>query len=121
METPDKELFDKVVKISQSRGFVFNASSIYGGLRSSYDYGPLGALLKQNISNLWWKSIKNAHFLKWKKIAFKIEKKQKEILKKNINKIKNRNFSKEIPILGAGIGEFLLKNIFKKKNYFSFN
>ncbi len=60
METPDKELFDKVVKISQSRGFVFNASSIYGGLRSSYDYGPLGALLKQNISNLWWKSIKNA-------------------------------------------------------------
>ena len=59
METPDKELFDKVVKISQSRGFVFNASSIYGGLRSSYDYGPLGALLKQNISNLWWKSTKN--------------------------------------------------------------
>jgi len=60
METPNKELFDKVVKISQSRGFVFNASSIYGGLRSSYDYGPLGTLLKQNISNLWWKSIKNA-------------------------------------------------------------
>jgi len=59
METPEKELFDKVVKISQSRGFVFNASSIYGGLRSSYDYGPLGALLKQNISNLWWKSTKN--------------------------------------------------------------
>ena len=59
METPDKELFDKVVKISQSRGFVFNASSIYGGLRSSYDYGPLGTLLKQNLSNLWWKSIKN--------------------------------------------------------------
>jgi len=59
METPEKELFDKVVKISQSRGFVFNASSIYGGLRSSYDYGPLGALLKQNISNLWWKSTKS--------------------------------------------------------------
>ncbi len=59
METPDKELFDKVVKISQSRGFVFNASSIYGGLRSSYDYGPLGSLLKQNLSNLWWQSIKN--------------------------------------------------------------
>ena len=59
MEKPDKELFDKVVKISQSRGFVFNASSIYGGLRSSYDYGPLGTLLKQNLSNLWWKSIKN--------------------------------------------------------------
>ena len=49
MEKPDKELFDKVVKISQARGFVFNASSIYGGLRSSYDYGPLGTILKQNI------------------------------------------------------------------------
>ena len=59
METPNKELFDKVVKISQSRGFVFNASSIYGGLRSSYDYGPLGAILKQNLSSLWWQSLKN--------------------------------------------------------------
>ena len=56
MEKPDKELFDKVVKISQARGFVFNASSIYGGLRSSYDYGPLGTILKQNISKYWWQS-----------------------------------------------------------------
>ena len=56
MEKPDKELFDKVVKISQARGFVFNASSIYGGLRSSYDYGPLGTILKQNISKYWWES-----------------------------------------------------------------
>ena len=56
MEKLDKELFDKVVKVSQSRGFVFNASSIYGGLRSSYDYGPLGTLLKQNISKYWWQS-----------------------------------------------------------------
>ena len=50
-------LFDKIVKIANSRGFVFNASSIYGGLRSSYDYGPLGALLKNNISGSWWKDI----------------------------------------------------------------
>ena len=50
-------LFDKIVKIANSRGFVFNASSIYGGLRSSYDYGPLGALLKNNISEAWWKDI----------------------------------------------------------------
>ena len=56
MEKPDKELFDKVVKISQARGFVFNASSIYGGLRSSYDYGPLGTILKHNISKYWWES-----------------------------------------------------------------
>ena len=50
-------LFDKIVKIANSRGFVFNASSIYGGLRSSYDYGPLGVLLKNKISESWWKDI----------------------------------------------------------------
>ena len=50
-------LFDKIVKIANARGFVFNASSIYGGLRSSYDYGPLGALLKNNSSGSWWKDI----------------------------------------------------------------
>jgi len=60
METPDKELFEKVVKIAQSRGFVFNASSIYGGLRSSYDYGPLGTILKKNIADIWWKSLKTS-------------------------------------------------------------
>ena len=60
MEKPDKELFEKIVKIAQNRGFVFNASSIYGGLRSSYDYGPLGKLLKDNISRLWWESLKTS-------------------------------------------------------------
>ena len=59
MEKTNKELFEKVVKIAQARGFVFNASSIYGGLRSSYDYGPLGVLLKNNIANYWWKDLNN--------------------------------------------------------------
>ena len=45
MEETNRELFEKVVKVAQARGFVFNASSIYGGLRSSYDYGPLGVCL----------------------------------------------------------------------------
>jgi glycyl-tRNA synthetase len=57
MEETNKELFEKVVKVAQARGFVFNASSIYGGLRSSYDYGPLGVLLKNNISSKWWNDI----------------------------------------------------------------
>ena len=52
MEETNKDLFEKVVKIAQARGFVFNASSIYGGLRSSYDYGPLGVLLKNSIAKL---------------------------------------------------------------------
>ena len=50
MEETNRELFEKVVKVAQARGFVFNASSIYGGLRSSYDYGNLGVLHKNNIS-----------------------------------------------------------------------
>ena len=53
----NRELFEKIVKVAQSRGFVFNSSSIYGGLRSSYDYGPLGSILKKNISEEWWKSL----------------------------------------------------------------
>ncbi len=48
--------FESVVNLATNRGFVFNASSIYGGLRSSYDYGPLGALLKKHIADSWWKS-----------------------------------------------------------------
>ena len=57
MEETNKDLFEKVVKIAQARGFVFNASSIYGGLRSSYDYGPLGVLLKNSIATCWWKDL----------------------------------------------------------------
>ena len=57
MEETNKDLFEKVVKIAQARGFVFNASSIYGGLRSSYDYGPLGVLLKNSIATFWWKDL----------------------------------------------------------------
>ena len=57
MEETNKDLFEKVVKIAQARGFVFNASSIYGGLRSSYDYGPLGVLLKNSIASYWWKDL----------------------------------------------------------------
>ena len=53
--------FEEVVKLATNRGFVFNASSIYGGLRSSYDYGPLGTLLKRNISEMWWTSVVTKH------------------------------------------------------------
>ena len=59
MEKTNKELFEKIVTIAQSRGFVFNASSIYGGLRSSYDYGPLGVSLKNNLASSWWRDVNN--------------------------------------------------------------
>lgn len=47
--------FDKIVSHLVSRGFVFPDSEIYGGLSNSWDYGPLGAELKNNIRKLWWK------------------------------------------------------------------
>lgn len=46
----------KVIGLCKRRGFVFPGSEIYGGLANTYDFGPLGALLKKNISDLWWKT-----------------------------------------------------------------
>lgn len=46
---------DKIVALAKRRGFVFQTSSIYGGLANNYDYGPYGSLLKNNIRDLWWK------------------------------------------------------------------
>src|SRR3989338_1880355 len=45
---------DKIVSLCKRRGFVFPGSEIYGGLSNSYDYGPLGVELKNNIKQLWW-------------------------------------------------------------------
>lgn len=46
---------DKVVALSKNRGFVFPGSDIYGGLANSWDYGPLGVELKNNVKKAWWK------------------------------------------------------------------
>ncbi len=47
--------FEELVSLAKRRGFVFQASEIYGGLAGTYDYGPLGVLLKNNLRNLWWR------------------------------------------------------------------
>lgn len=44
-----------LVTFAKTKGFVYQGSEIYGGLANSWDYGPLGALLKENIKNLWIK------------------------------------------------------------------
>lgn len=44
----------KIVSLCKRRGFVFQSSEIYGGLRSAYDYGPLGVELKRNLMHEWW-------------------------------------------------------------------
>ncbi len=46
---------EKIISLSKRRGFIFPGSEIYGGLANSWDYGPLGHLLKQNIKKAWWK------------------------------------------------------------------
>ncbi|NFI09018.1 glycine--tRNA ligase [Clostridium botulinum] len=50
-----KKTMDKVVALSKNRGFVFPGSDIYGGLANSWDYGPLGVELKNNVKKAWWK------------------------------------------------------------------
>ena len=49
--------FDTIVNLAKKRGFVFQSSEIYGGIRSAYDYGPLGAQLLRNVKDQWWRSM----------------------------------------------------------------
>ncbi len=53
MSLGDEEKYDKVVDLAMRRGFFWPSYEIYGGLAGFYDLGPLGALLKENIKNLW--------------------------------------------------------------------
>lgn len=47
----------KIVSLAKRRGFIFQSSEIYGGLKACYDYGPLGVELKKNIKEAWWKDM----------------------------------------------------------------
>ncbi len=48
---------EKLVSLCKRRGYIFPSSEIYGGLESCWDYGPLGAELKRNLKDFWWKSM----------------------------------------------------------------
>jgi len=50
-------LMDEIVSLAKRRGIAFQSSEIYGGLRSSWDYGPIGVELKNNIKQAWWRSM----------------------------------------------------------------
>ena len=54
MKNSEKTM-EKIVALCKNRGFIFPGSDIYGGLANSWDYGPLGSLMKQNIKAAWWK------------------------------------------------------------------
>jgi len=50
-----EKTMDKITALCKGRGFVFAGSEIYGGLANSWDYGPLGVELKNNVKRAWWK------------------------------------------------------------------
>ena len=54
MDNKEKTM-DKIVALCKNRGFVFPGSEIYGGLANTWDYGPLGVELKNNVKRAWWK------------------------------------------------------------------
>ncbi len=54
MAAPD---LDDLVRLCKQRGFVFPSAEIYGGFRSTYDYGPLGTLMLRNVKEAWWRAM----------------------------------------------------------------
>jgi len=52
-----QDVMKKLVALCKNRGFVFQSSEIYGGLKSAYDYGPLGVELKRNLMGEWWREM----------------------------------------------------------------
>ena len=57
--SPPKEipLMEKIVSLCKRRGFIFQSSEIYGGINGFWDYGPLGAELKRNLRDTWWRAM----------------------------------------------------------------
>jgi len=56
MQQPQLSPMDKMVSLCKRRGFIFQSSEIYGGLAATWDYGPLGAELKRNLKEAWWRA-----------------------------------------------------------------
>ena len=54
-ELKTENTMDKIVNLCKNRGFIFPGSEIYGGLANTWDYGPLGVELKNNVKRAWWK------------------------------------------------------------------
>lgn len=55
MAQKEETKMEKMISLSKRRGFVYQGSEIYGGLAGTWDYGPYGVSLRNNIKNLWWK------------------------------------------------------------------
>jgi glycyl-tRNA synthetase len=53
----ESSVMEQIVALAKRRGFIYQASEIYGGIRGFWDYGPLGILLKNNIRDWWWQQM----------------------------------------------------------------
>ena len=54
-ESDRNERMEKIVSLCKRRGFIFQSAEMYGGMNGCWDYGPLGAELKRNLKDFWWK------------------------------------------------------------------
>jgi len=52
-----KDVMKEITALTKRRGFIFQSSEVYGGIASTYDYGPLGVELKRNLKDHWWRSM----------------------------------------------------------------
>jgi glycyl-tRNA synthetase len=57
VEPKSNDLMERIVSLCKRRGFVFQSSEIYGGINGFWDYGPLGAELKRNVKDFWWRAM----------------------------------------------------------------
>jgi glycyl-tRNA synthetase len=60
MTTADQQprvTMEEITALAKRRGFIFGSSEIYGGIGGFFDYGPLGAILKRNVKNAWWREM----------------------------------------------------------------
>ena len=57
LDDQPNDLMERVVNLCKRRGFIFPSAEIYGGFRSTYDYGPLGVLLLRNVKEAWWRAM----------------------------------------------------------------
>jgi glycyl-tRNA synthetase len=55
MNKPTDSKMENIISLAKRRGFVYQGSEIYGGLAGTWDYGPLGVTLRNNVKRLWWK------------------------------------------------------------------
>ncbi len=65
---PTEKTMDKITALCKNRGFIFAGSDIYGGLANTWDYGPLGARLKNNVKDTWRK-----RFIQERKNSFEVD------------------------------------------------